>query len=121
MADCVLHGTKVVGERHFNSKLTTVAVLEIRRLAAEGVTRAQLADLYKIGRSVVGEIVIGAAWAHVGGPLLPDDDARATLDRDKAQEIRRRYAEGATQVGLAKEFGVGQSTISRVVLGKIWP
>ena len=35
-------------------------------------------------------------------------------------EIRVKYANGATQVNLAKEFGVAQTTISNIVCGCTW-
>ena len=43
------------------------------------------------------------------------------LSVEKALEIRRRYAEGnVTQVQLAREFGVKQVDISKVILHKTW-
>jgi DNA-directed RNA polymerase specialized sigma24 family protein len=49
-----------------------------------------------------------------------EDFARAQrrLSYDEAQEIRRRYARGETQMGLAEMFDVSQSLVSNVVLGK---
>lgn len=35
-------------------------------------------------------------------------------------EIRRRYAAGETQVGLAESFGVSQPWIGRIVRGEVW-
>lgn len=46
---------------------------------------------------------------------------QAKLDDDKVIRIRKRYAEGGvTQRDLAKEFGVYQTVISKILLGKIW-
>jgi predicted DNA-binding protein (UPF0251 family) len=43
------------------------------------------------------------------------------LNRQKAQEIRRLYDEGAlSQEQLAQKYGVTPSTISRVICGKAW-
>jgi hypothetical protein len=43
------------------------------------------------------------------------------LNRQKAQEIRRLYDEGAlSQEQLAKIYGVTPSTISRIICGKAW-
>lgn len=35
-------------------------------------------------------------------------------------EIRAKYSEGTTQVNLAKEFGVGQAAISKIICGRTW-
>lgn len=46
----------------------------------------------------------------------------ARLTFEQAQEIRRRIAAGGiSQTRLASEYGVSQSTISLIVLGKVWP
>lgn len=42
----------------------------------------------------------------------------ARLTNAQAEEIRRRKADGVTQRALALEFGVGQSTVSRIVRGE---
>jgi DNA-binding transcriptional regulator LsrR (DeoR family) len=43
------------------------------------------------------------------------------MTREKAHEIRRRYfAREANQPQLAREFGVRQNTISRIVSGQVW-
>jgi hypothetical protein len=43
------------------------------------------------------------------------------MDPAKAAEIRRAYfAREAKQAALAKQYGVGQSTISRIVSGEVW-
>ncbi len=40
--------------------------------------------------------------------------------RESVAEIRKRYANGETQVSLAKEFGDSQGNISNIVLNKTW-
>jgi len=43
------------------------------------------------------------------------------MDRQKAEEIRRRYfAREANQPQLAREYGVRQNTISRIISGQVW-
>ena len=43
------------------------------------------------------------------------------MTREKAQEIRRKYfAREAKQIELAKEYGVRQNTISRIVSEQVW-
>lgn len=45
---------------------------------------------------------------------------KAVLNDEKVREIREKYGQGATQVALAAEYGVCQTTISRIVLRKGW-
>lgn len=42
------------------------------------------------------------------------------LDRNKAEDIRKMYAAGNTQVKLAQQFGVTQASISQIVRGVSW-
>ena len=40
---------------------------------------------------------------------------------EKASEIRRKYfAREAKQAELAREFGIGQGNISRIISGQVW-
>ena len=45
---------------------------------------------------------------------------RSKLIEEQVIEIRLKYAEGATQVNLAKEYGMSQTTISEIVRHCIW-
>jgi DNA-binding transcriptional regulator LsrR (DeoR family) len=43
------------------------------------------------------------------------------MNKAKAEEIRRRYfAREAKQTELAKEYGVKQNTISRIISEQVW-
>ena len=42
------------------------------------------------------------------------------LTMDIANEIRDDYAQGATQVQIAKEYNISQEHTSRIILGKSW-
>lgn len=44
----------------------------------------------------------------------------AKLTPADAREIRRRSASGETAVALAREFGVGTSSVGRVIRGEVW-
>jgi hypothetical protein len=52
-----LLGLGVTGEKHHNSKLSTIEVLEIRKLFKEGKTRKELVDKYKVSRSNIERII----------------------------------------------------------------
>jgi len=55
-----------------------------------------------------------------GGAVSGEAHYRAKLTADQVSAIRARYAAGETQVALAREFGVSQTNISRIVRGTTW-
>lgn len=63
-ADMLVHGTRVRGERHGAAKLTTAAILEIRRLAASH-SEAELARQFPVNRATIGKVVRRERWGHV--------------------------------------------------------
>jgi hypothetical protein len=54
------------------------------------------------------------------GSARGEQNATAKLSESDVLEIRKRYEDGELQVALASSFGVGQTAISRVVLGRTW-
>lgn len=66
MQDAKRHGTTTYGEKNVRAKLTSDAVLEIRRRFKEGgITQANLGKLYGVSRPAVGLILSGQRWAHL--------------------------------------------------------
>jgi hypothetical protein len=55
---------KLVGERN-NAKLTEEEILEIRRLAGDGVKHVALAARFGVCRQNVGAIVHRRSWRHL--------------------------------------------------------
>ena len=82
-ADRVKHGTATTGERNPCAKLTTAAVLEIRRRAATDprATRAVLAAEFCVSQHTVKAIVAGQNWPSVGG--LSSSRPRKMSSREK--------------------------------------
>lgn len=52
--------------------------------------------------------------------LRGSDRSTAKLDDDKVRIIRRRIAEGGTNVAIAREMGVSTAPISYIRNGKAW-
>ena len=55
----------VKGEAHPQVKLTAGQVLEIRDLVDEGVSRRQIASMYGVSKSTVGDIASRTTWSHL--------------------------------------------------------
>lgn len=59
------HGTRIIGERHPQSKLTEDEVREIRRMKLSGLTGKEIGDQYGLNRNQINKIASGKSWAHV--------------------------------------------------------
>ena len=65
----VLHGTTVVGEQCYNSKLTDSSVrLMCSLYAAKWLefTHRELGKLFNVSHRIVGDIIQRKRWKHVG-------------------------------------------------------
>lgn len=63
--DKLLHGTKQWGEHANGVKLKTNDVLEIRRRAADGEKRWDIAKDFPVSMSAITRIILRKAWKHV--------------------------------------------------------
>ena len=63
--DMRTHGTVPEGERNGHAKITEAIVIEIRRLAAEGVPRKEIAQRFGIKYSNVGDVVRRTSWRYL--------------------------------------------------------
>jgi DNA invertase Pin-like site-specific DNA recombinase len=53
------------GERNGSAKMTAAKVLEMRRLAREGMTQWAIARRFGVGQSQVSRIIQRNLWAHI--------------------------------------------------------
>lgn len=107
------HGMR--GENNLNAKLTNEQARYIRE-NPDKLTGGQLAKRFGITPISVSEIQRGKTYADAGGtirkskcPPVPDE---------VREQIRRIYVQGSREFGLrglARKYGVSQSTIWRIV------
>jgi len=68
-ADMVVRGRSIAsgicGERHGMAKLTESQVLEIRAAAESGASTRSLAQIYRVSRNSVRNIVTRRNWSHI--------------------------------------------------------
>lgn len=64
--DKIIHGTIAVGEKNSKAKLTADSVVEIRRLAASGISHRAIAGQFGVSRPAISYIVRGDTWKHIG-------------------------------------------------------
>lgn len=63
--DRVRNGGRVRGETNGGSKLTEVEVLDIRRMASEGLPIQSIADLFGISWRATKNVVTKQTWSHI--------------------------------------------------------
>ncbi len=84
-----------------------------------GTTAENMADKVAKGRSPMGDA--NGSRRYPERMKRGGNHYRARLNDDQVREIRLRYSSGGiSQSRLGAEFGVGQTVISCVVLGKTW-
>lgn len=69
--DMLLTATRPRGEKHYAAKATEALVLEIRRLATEGMKYKDIATKLDISYAMARSIATGKRWAHVEGVPAP--------------------------------------------------
>jgi len=135
VADMDAKGRRVAagspGERNPRARFTDADVLNIRQAYANGFTQTELMEIFETGQASISNIVNGRIWKHVGGPITrqkqPDvtrlvgvNNHNSKLNPDKVRYIRKAHSEGATVASLAREFGVNESPVWRIIRGAAW-
>lgn len=127
--DRVRDGTSNRGTRQWQAKLTEDIVMECRKRYTAGETQYALAAEFGITQGAMSEVITGRQWAWLPG-AVPIDRTRhgksgtahhaAKLTWDDVAEIRRRAAAGEQQRPLAREFGISQPVVSKIVRRETW-
>lgn len=53
------------GENGPNVKLTTIEVTEIKKLLIKGISHREIAQIFNVGKTIIGDIKSGRCWSHV--------------------------------------------------------
>lgn len=134
MQDKVDRDRHLYGERMPNSKLTEENVTYIwETYYARQASYDQLMEMYGVCRAVIDRIILKKTWTHVTSRLaqppvfpMPAWKARGTrhgmsvLDERKVRMIRSWYKQKKSIASMARQLGVGESTIRNVVQGNTW-
>ncbi|KPI33255.1 hypothetical protein OV450_1343 [Actinobacteria bacterium OV450] len=107
------------GEANPRRKLTEREVEEIRqRYRAGGVRQVDLAEEYGVSQNNVSCIVRGENWVPEGATRRTAAMRRKRPSTETVEAVRARWAQGdVSQAAVAAEFGIGQTTVSRIVRG----
>ena len=103
------------GEDSPDAKLTNEQATYIRA-NPDGLTQQALAEMFGVSRSTIGRIQQGNRYKTAGGTVRKARHQSLRLPDDVRAEIRRLYNQGGISMpALAKQFGVAQTTISRII------
>lgn len=106
----------LTGEENPAAKYTDAQVEHVGRLRAAGKTIREIATATGISAGYVSELLNGKKRSASGEPY---STKHRKLTPQETAEIRKAYAEKtADQYELAAKYGVSQSAISNIILGK---
>jgi transposase len=126
--DALRNGKVPTGEQRPGAKLNWEAVRTMRREYANGDSVYVLAERYGVSFATIGQVIRGDNWKEKGyakpdirNSATGERHGMAKLTRPLVNEIREKYATGSyTKAALAREYGVGETTITRVVSCTHW-
>ena len=102
------------GQERPEAKLTNEQVIYVRE-NPEGLTQCQLAEKFGLNRATISYIQTGKTFKIVGGTIRKARKVSPQVPNDLRKKIRAEYkAGGVSQRALAKKYGLGQVTISRI-------
>jgi hypothetical protein len=117
MADMERQGRRKRGLTHQCAKLAAEQVVSIRKMVADGATQEQAAAAFGVSVVPINHIVTGRGYSDVGGPIHKVKQ-HTKLTPEQVREIRGRRLAGEKLAPLAAEFGITQTTICAIALGK---
>ena len=128
MKDMVVKKRSAVGERNGMNKLTYDQVNEIIERFDRGELQTELAVEFDVNPCYISLIVRGKTRKDVDHDKIVRKHAiqkgeknnSAKLTWEQVNEIRKRYADGETQVNLSKIFNISKEHISGIVNYKFW-
>ena len=108
-------------------------MIEIRTLLAAGVSVDSIAARYELNVATIADIEHRRSWAWVGREpdrtpewvqpthySNPNPRRIATLTADDVVVVKELLSKGVLQSAISKQFGVRDSTISRINTGHQW-
>lgn len=125
VADCVQKERHTRGSKQNKSKLIEIDIPEILKQYKNGLSTLALAAKFSVSRRTITSVLNRDYWKHVNDEKLSlarigSKNHASKLTEDTIKDIRLRFSNGDSQTLLAKQYGVGCSTISCICLRKTW-
>lgn len=94
-------------------KITAADIFAIQSLQAAGITQIEIATKFDVHKATIQRI------APVGGPK-GERNASSVLTTSAVRDIRWRGLRGERLAGLAREYGVSEGAIWKILRGRTW-
>jgi hypothetical protein len=134
VADMKRHGTDLSGEKHPLARLKEVDVIEIFRLASQGMPQWKIGEIHGVHQVHISGILLRKFWPNVEIPAeylcmplrRPDvapkgeQNSRATLKDSDVIEMFRLRSEGVSGKEIAEQIGTSQGNVSMILARKKW-
>lgn len=118
------------GEANGMAKLSKERVIEIYEFySTNECSLTEVGSRFKVSSSLVRMILTGRIWRNLGLKPIPirktiyrgSQVKTSKLSEDQVKKILNLYSSGGySRMEIARKFGVGQTTISRIVRGESW-
>ena len=109
-----------------NRQIPYSVVVEIRELRQrEWIPETEIAKMFNLTRSNVHNILSNARWVdpeYDPASVVPagGNGRGSKMTEADVIQIRKRAASGETQASIARDFGIKQTQVSRIVRGTRW-
>lgn len=119
-------GLLVSAGRNRTSKISTGDVIDIRKRYAEGETAKTIGECYGVSVDYVRGVALGKFRVYEPGIISKGNERlrpipkSAKLTPELVRQIRRLANEGTILKYIAKEFGINESTVRKVVKRESW-
>lgn len=113
-------------ERHGRMKFTHDQVRRIRALYERHrnhLTHKRIAEWFGVSKATISHMMTGRNWKLTEGAHEKGIRRRrynSKMDSEKVLEMRQRRNNGESLKSLSEHFGINQSGVSKICLGKKW-
>lgn len=104
-----LNGRGLQGSQNGVSKLLETDIPKIIELYNSGKTQKQIADIYGVSRSNIGEITRGNSWRHVNTDTVVSK--RNLVDIETRNKIKLLYSQGLSNTEISKSLSIKYNTV----------
>lgn len=107
------HGTRCIGSKNPLVKLKEEDISKIFDLRNSGKSYVDIATVFKVSDSTVQSVCSGTTWKELG--FSPCSKRKvAKIDQDMRSKIIEKINLGVKQQQIASEFGIDQTTVSKI-------
>lgn len=100
-------------------KLNRETVVEICDMLRDGATKRAVAWWFGIHEATLSDVLLNKTWKFIGDKsAIKMGNGKITMDN--ATEIRKLKQLGHSGTALAKQFGLSEASISRIVHNQTW-